>query len=190
MGGVFTLPGIAALVLGVGMTVDANVITFERIKDEMYLGRSIRKAFDEGHDLAWWTIFDSQFTIFISAVIMYMFGTGAIKGFATMLMVTIFATLLINVLFVKFLLKQLVYSGYLDNKPTWFGVQPKHIPNIKLGEEPTYKGFFQKVDFVGVSKYFVAGSMTALAQAIFAKRTDAGAGSEGGGNDRKHGLES
>jgi len=98
MGGVLTLPGIAALVLGVGMTVDANVITFERIKDELYLGRSVKKAYAEGHKLAWITIFDSQFTIFISAVIMYMFGTGSVKGFATMLMITIFATLLINVL--------------------------------------------------------------------------------------------
>ncbi|MGB7595048.1 MAG: protein translocase subunit SecD [Erysipelotrichaceae bacterium] len=162
MGGVFTLPGIAALVLGVGMTVDANVITFERIKDELYLGRSIRKAFEEGHSLAWWTIFDSQFTIFISAVIMYMFGTGAIKGFATMLMVTIFGTLLINVYFVKFLLKQLVYSGYLDDKFSWFAVKKKHIPNVKLGEEPFYKGFFAKIDFVGVSKYFITGSLIVL----------------------------
>ena len=162
MGGVFTLPGIAALVLGVGMTVDANVITFERIKDELYLGRSIRKAFEEGHQLAWWTIFDSQFTIFISAVIMYMFGTGAIKGFATMLMVTIFGTLLINVLFVKFLLKQLVFSGYLDDKFTWFAVKKEHLPNLKLGEEPHYKGFFAKVDFIGVSKYFISGSLIIL----------------------------
>jgi SecD/SecF fusion protein len=162
MGGVFTLPGIAALVLGVGMTVDANVITFERIKDELYLGRSIRKAFEEGHTLAWWTIFDSQFTIFISAVIMYMFGTGAIKGFATMLMVTIFGTLIINVLFVKFLLKQLVYSGYLDDKFTWFAVRKDRLPDVKKGEEPFYKGFFAKVDFVGVSKFFIAGSLIVL----------------------------
>lgn len=162
MGGVFTLPGIAALVLGVGMTVDANIITFERIKDELYLGRSIRKAFEEGHQLAWWTIFDSQFTIFISAVIMYMFGTGAIKGFATMLMVTIFGTLLINVLFVKFLLKQLVYSGYLDDKFAWFAVKKKDLPNVKLGQEPFHKGFFDKVDFIGISKFFIAGSLIVL----------------------------
>jgi SecD/SecF fusion protein len=168
MGGVFTLPGIAALVLGVGMTVDANVITFERIKDELYLGRSIRKAFEEGHQLAWWTIFDSQFTIFISAVIMYMFGTGAIKGFATMLMVTIFGTLIINVLFVKFLLKQLVYSGYLDDKFTWFAVKKSLIPNLKLGEEPKFKGFFAKVDFVKVSKYFITGSIIVLIGGLLA----------------------
>ncbi|HAO60639.1 MAG: preprotein translocase subunit SecD [Firmicutes bacterium GWF2_51_9] len=162
MGGVFTLPGIAALVLGVGMTVDANVITFERIKDELYLGRSVRKAFEEGHQLAWWTIFDSQFTIFISAVIMYMFGTGAVKGFATMLMVTIFGTLLINVFFVKFLLGLLVKSTLLDKKPTWFAVRAKDLPDISKGEEPRYHGIFSKVDFVGVSKYFITASIVVL----------------------------
>ncbi len=162
MGGVFTLPGIAALVLGVGMTVDANVITFERIKDELYLGRTIKKAFVEGHHLAWWTIFDSQFTIFISAVIMYMFGTGAVKGFATMLMVTIFATLLINVFFVKFLLGLLVDSGVLDNRKTWFSVKMKDIPDVSKGEEQRYFGIFSKVDFIGISKFFIAGSLTIL----------------------------
>ena len=162
MGGVFTLPGIAALVLGVGMTVDANVITFERIKDELYLGRTVKKAFEEGHHLAWWTIFDSQFTIFISAVIMYIFGTGAVKGFATMLMVTIFATLLINVFFVKFLLGLLVNSGVLDNRKTWFSVKMKDIPDVSKGEEQRYFGIFAKVDFIGISKYFIAGSLVVL----------------------------
>jgi len=108
MGGVFTLPGIAALVLGVGMTVDANIITFERIKDELYLGRTLEKAYVEGHQLAFWTIFDSQFTTFIAALIMYIMGTGAVKGFATMLMVTVFVTVMLNVYFTKFLLGLLV----------------------------------------------------------------------------------
>ncbi len=162
MGGVFTLPGIAALVLGVGMTVDANVITFERIKDELLLGRSLRTAFEEGHSLAWTTIFDSQFTTFIAAFLMYMYGTGAVKGFATMLMVTIFSTLMINVFFVKFLLGLLVKSGKFDDKKPYFGVKNEHIPDVNKGEEKKYFGLFNKIDFIKISKGFIFGSVVIL----------------------------
>lgn len=162
MGGVFTLPGIAALVLGVGMTVDANVITFERIKDELLLGRSLKTAYEEGHHLAWRTIFDSQFTTFIAAFLMYMYGTGAVKGFATMLMVTIFSTLMINVFFVKFLLGLLVKSGKFDDKKPYFGVKNENIPDVSKGEEKKYFGLFNKIDFVKISKGFIFGSIAVL----------------------------
>lgn len=166
MGGVFTLPGIAALVLGVGMTVDANVITFERIKDELLLGRSLRKAFDEGHHLAWRTIFDSQTTTFIAAFILYIYGSGSVKGFATMLMVTIFSTLLINVFFVKFLLGLIVKSGYFDDKVKWFNVKPEHIPDLAKGEEQKYFGRYMKYDFVKLAKPFIIGSIAVLSAGI------------------------
>lgn len=162
MGGVFTLPGIAALVLGVGMTVDANVITFERIKDELLLGRTLKTAYEEGHHLAWRTIFDSQFTTFIAAFLMYMYGTGAVKGFATMLMVTIFSTLMINVFFVKFLLGLLVKSGKFDDKKPYFGVKNEHVPDVNKGEEKKYFGLFNKIDFVKISRSFVFGSIAIL----------------------------
>lgn len=162
MGGVFTLPGIAALVLGVGMTVDANIITFERIKDELLLGRSLKTAIKEGHSLAWTTIFDSQFTTFIAAFLMYMYGTGAVKGFATMLMVTIFSTLMINVFFVKFLLGLLVNSGKFDDKKPYFGVKNEHIPDVSKGEEKKYFGLFNKIDFVKISRAFIFGSIAIL----------------------------
>lgn len=152
MGGVFTLPGIAALVLGCGMTVDANVITFERIKEELYKGRSVKRAFEEGGKLAFGTIFDSQFTTFIAAVIMYWLGTGSVKGFATMLMITIIGTLTLTVYVVKFLLGLLISSGWLDNKKTWFGVNAKDIPDVSKGEERTYFGRFSNIDFVGLFK--------------------------------------
>ncbi|TFG81675.1 MAG: protein translocase subunit SecF, partial [Erysipelotrichales bacterium] len=71
-------------------------------------------------------------------------------------------TLLINVLFVKFLLKQLVFSGYLDDKFSWFAVKKTDIPNLKIGQEPFHKGFFDKVDFIGVSKFFITGSLVIL----------------------------
>lgn len=166
MGGVFTLPGIAALVLGVGMTVDANVISFERIKDELLLGRSLPKAFEEGNHLAWRTIFDSQFTTFIAAFILYVLGTGSVKGFATMLMVTIFVTLLINVFFVKFMLGLLVKSGYFDDKVWMFNVKPEQIPNLEKGEEQKYFGRYNNVDFVKVAKPFITGSAVVLSAGL------------------------
>ncbi len=178
IGGVFTLPGIAALVLGVGMTVDANILTFERIKDELYLGRTVKKAFDEGNSLAWRTIFDSQATTFIAAVIMYWFGTGAVKGFATMLMVTIIVTLLINVFFVKFLLGLLVNAGILDNKKTWFNVRLKDIPDVTKKEEQRYFGPFAKIDFVKVGPRFILVSVLViglgLASSVFNLATGKG----------------
>lgn len=162
MGGVFTLPGIAALVLGVGMTVDANVITFERIKDELLMGRTLRTSFEEGHHLAWRTIFDSQFTTFIAAFLMYLYGTGAVKGFATMLMVTIFSTLMLNVFFVKFLLGLLVKSGKFDNKKSYFGVEDKNVPDVNKGEEQRYFGLFVGIDFIKISKGYILGSFAIL----------------------------
>ncbi len=162
MGGVFTLPGIAALVLGVGMTVDANIITFERIKDELYLGRTLEKAYVEGHQLAFWTIFDSQFTTFIAALIMYIMGTGAVKGFATMLMVTVFVTVMLNVFFTKFLLGLLVRSKYFNNKKGLFGVKPENIPDVAKGENQKYFGPFTKIDFIKESRKFLIGSATIL----------------------------
>lgn len=162
MGGVFTLPGIAALVLGVGMTVDANVITFERIKDELYLGRSLLTASEEGHKLAWRTIFDSQFTTFIAAFILYVFGSGSVKGFATMLLVTIMVTIALNVFFTRFLLTQLIKSKYFDNKPEYFNVKKEQIPNLEKGEEQKYFGRFDKVDFVKRSKAFILMSVAII----------------------------
>ncbi|MBS3972777.1 MAG: protein translocase subunit SecD [Erysipelotrichia bacterium] len=161
LGGVYTLPGIAALLLGVGMTVDANVVTFERIKDQLYLGKRLETAVDEGHRLAFWTIFDSQFTTFISATVMYLLGTGAIKGFATMLMVTVLTTLLVNVFITKFLLRQLVLSGKFTNL-TLFKVKKDMIPDLSKGEERRYFGGFEKIDFVKISRKFILGSLVVL----------------------------
>ena len=159
MGGVFTLPGIAALVLGVGMTVDANIITMERIKDELYAGRSVQNAVKEGQSTSFSTIFDAQFTTLLAALIMYIFGTGAVKGFATMPMV-------LNVYVSRFLINQIVKSGFLDNKKTWFGVKQSNIPDVSKRQEQFYFGPFKKIDFVGKAKYFITASLIILAAAV------------------------
>ena len=166
MGGVFTLPGIAALVLGVGMTVDANIITLERVKDELYAGHSVQSAVKEGQTTSFITIFDAQFTTLLAALIMYAFGTGAVKGFATMLMITVFCTMVLNVYLSRLLMTQVVKSGFLDDKKTWFGVKQKNIPDLNKKEEQFYFGPFKKLDYVGKSKYFIYVSLAILAIAL------------------------
>ncbi len=91
-GATLTLPGIAGVVLGVGMAVDTNVLMFERIREELRGGRQPRAAVDTGYDKAFWTIFDSHVTTLITAFVLFMFGTGPVKGFA----VTLSAGILIN----------------------------------------------------------------------------------------------
>ncbi len=166
MGAVFTLSGIAALVLGVGMAVDSNILTFERIRDALYSGRSVRKAFYEGSSKSFITIFDAQFTTFISALILFIFGTGSVKGFATMLIVSTISTLLVIVFVAKFLLKLLIDSGKLDDKKSWFGVKEENVPKLGNGESRFYYGRFHGFDFVGKAKYFIMASLTVIALAI------------------------
>ncbi len=80
-----TLPGIAGIILAVGLAVDSNVLMFERIREELRLGKTPRAAIDSGYDKAFWTIFDSHVTTLITAVVLFQFGTGPIKGFAVTL---------------------------------------------------------------------------------------------------------
>ncbi len=88
-GATLTLPGIAGLILTLGMAVDANVIIYERIREELRSGKSPRAAVDAGYKRAFWTIFDAQITTFIAGVVMLQYGTGAIKGFAVTLLIGI-----------------------------------------------------------------------------------------------------
>ncbi|MEK7237870.1 MAG: protein translocase subunit SecD [Nitrospirota bacterium] len=80
-----TLPGIAGIILAIGMAVDSNVLMFERIRDELRLGKTPRTAVDSGYNKAFWTIFDSHVTTLITAAVLFQFGTGPIKGFAVTL---------------------------------------------------------------------------------------------------------
>lgn len=166
MGAVFTLSGIAALVLGVGMAVDSNILTFERIKESMYAGRSVKTAFREGSKDSFRTIVDAQLTTFISALILYIFGTGSVKGFATMLIVSTITTLLLIVFIVRFLLGLLVNSGYLDGRYELFGVKKSDVPDVAKGEERRKFSKFKGFDFVGKAKYFVCTSLAVLVISI------------------------
>ena len=104
----FTLPGIAALILSVGMAVDANVIIFERMKEEIQLGKTVRASIDSGFKRAFTSILDSNITTLISGIILYQLGTGPIKGFAITLIIGIVASMFTAIIVTKFLLKLLV----------------------------------------------------------------------------------
>ena len=159
IGGVLTLPGIAALVLGIGMAVDANVITFSRIRDELYKGKSLQLAFKSGFKSSFSAIFDSNLTTLIVAIIMFIFGESSIKGFATMLIITVIVTMLTMVLLTRVLLEVFAMSGKFDNKTKFFiNVNKEDIPNVSKGEE-VKKIPFKNVNFLKKDKIFVAISV-------------------------------
>ena len=166
LGGVFTLSGIAGLVLGVGMAVDSSVITFERVKDYLLIGRSVKQAYKEGSKNSFSTIFDSQLTTMISALILYVLGTGSVKGFATMLLVSTIVTVVFNVTIVRFLLGQIVNSGWLDDKKTWFAIKESDIPDLSKGEKKKKVHLFENFDFVKNAKYAIVVSVAILVLAL------------------------
>ncbi len=111
LGATLTLPGIAGVILTVGMAVDANVLIYERIREELKNGKTPRSAVEGGYAKAFWSIVDANTTTLIAAIILYQFGTGAIKGFA----VTLFWGILISMLTAIFATK-VVFEAYLHKR--------------------------------------------------------------------------
>ena len=147
LGGVLTLPGIAALILGIGMAIDSNVIMFARIREELLQGRSVQLAVREGTKSSLSAIVDANITTFIVALIMFNFGESSIKGFATMLMITVVVTMLTMVVLTRALLKLFSKGGYFDDKPGLFiNIKKKHIPDVSKNEK-VKKVPFGKVNF-------------------------------------------
>ncbi|AIQ65121.1 bifunctional preprotein translocase subunit SecD/SecF [compost metagenome] len=121
-----TLPGIAAFILGIGMAVDANIITNERIHEEMRSGKSIMSSVKAGSKSSFRTVIDSNVTTIIVAAVMFAFGTGSVKGFALVLIVEILLSIATNLYFARWMLNQLVKAGKLS-KPKQFGVKESEI---------------------------------------------------------------
>ena len=130
---VLTLPGIAALILSIGMAVDANVIIFARIKEEICAGKSIRVAVDAGFKNALSTVLDAQITTLIAAVVLYEVGTTSVKGFALTLMIgiiiSIFTAVVITQLFISLLANS---PKFAKNK--YFGVNEDGTPKQMLNK--------------------------------------------------------
>ncbi len=122
-----TLPGLAALILGLGIAVDANIIAYERIKDEIQNGRSLKSAVLAGSKRAFRTIFDSNAATFIAAMVMFWLGQGEIRGFAVALMVGILVSLLTAVLLSRTMLT-LFTRANLVRSSFWYGARKGGLP--------------------------------------------------------------
>ncbi|WP_422444036.1 protein translocase subunit SecD [Thermoanaerobacterium sp. DL9XJH110] len=116
IGATLTLPGIAGFILSIGMAVDANVLIFERLKEELRNGKTLRAAVDAGFHRAMTTILDSNITTIIAAVVLLYFGSGPIKGFAVTLIIGILTSMFTAIVVTRVLLKNLINTGLFTNK--------------------------------------------------------------------------
>lgn len=159
---VLTLPGIAAIVLGIGMAVDANILTAERIREELRVGRTIKQAYKLGSKQSLTAIVDAQLTTLLAAAVLFYFGQSSVKGFATTLIISILLSFVTAVWGSRILVGLLINSGYFDN-PAWYGISKakQHAPEDNVDTlDLTTK--FDKIDFVGNRKKFYTLSMGIL----------------------------
>ena len=160
MNGVLTLPGIAAIILGVGMAVDANIITFERMKEELIEGKSMIAAFESANKNSLSTILDANVTTLIAATVLFIYGTSSVKGFATLLIVSIVLSFITTVFISRFLMGLWIKSRALNKRPHWIGVKQDQIRELSdtTEVEPTF--FNKRLDFVAHRKKFFIASGT------------------------------
>lgn len=124
-----TLPGVAGIILSIGMAVDANVLIFEHFKEEVRAGKTLRMAMDSGFKRAFTTIFDSNLTTIIAAVVLFFFGTGPIRGFAITLGLGVLISMLTAISLTQFMLKHLI-AAKLFTSPFLYGAS---APKAKDG---------------------------------------------------------
>lgn len=127
IGGItLTLPGIAGVIISIGMAVDANVLIFERLREELRAGKSMRSAVAAGFDRAWTAILDSNVTTLITCAVLYFLGTSIIKSFAAMLFIGVVCSFFTAVTVSRWLVSAVAESRF-GNNPTLFGVTPEEI---------------------------------------------------------------
>lgn len=168
LGAVLTLPGIAGIVLTIGMSVDANVLIYERIREELAAGKGIKLAVKDGYKNAYSAIIDANVTTLLTAVILYVFGTGPIKGFATTLLIGILTSL-----FTAIFLTRLIFEWYL-----------KRNKEISFSTKFTEKAFKNaNINFLDKRKIFYAISAILILislGSLFTKGLDEGVDFTGG----------
>jgi SecD/SecF fusion protein len=153
LGAVLTLPGIAGIILVIGLSVDANILIFERVREELLHGKSTALAIKEGFKHAMPSIIDSNVTILILGIILYIFGSGPVQGFATTLCIGILSSL-----FCAVLISRLVFDSMLNKSS-----------NITFGNKATLHAFRDiAFDFVGRRKiYYTISAVIIIAGTIF-----------------------
>ncbi len=172
-GAVLTLPGIAGLVLTLGMAVDANVIIYERVKEELRAGKGLGKAVADGYKNAYSAIIDGQVTTALTGVVLFLFGSGPVKGFATTLIIGIVTSVLTSIFITRLVIDDRLSRGKgvsFDNKLTRNFLQNTHVDFLKLRKfsyifsgalivisilSICIKGFTYGVDFTGGRTYVV-----------------------------------
>jgi preprotein translocase subunit SecD len=110
-----TLPGIAGIVLSMGMAVDANVLIYERIREELVTGKTFKAAVDAGFKVSLSAIFDSNIVTLLTGIILYQFGSGPVQGFALTLMIGIVTSLFSQLILVRVIFDYLLSKGYKIN---------------------------------------------------------------------------
>lgn len=167
MNGVLTLPGIAALILGVGMAVDANILTYERLKEEIKVGRTIKSAFQAGNKSSFIAILDANITTLLAGGVLFYFGTSSVKGFATVLIISILLSFLTAVYGSRLLLGLWINSNLFKDKPSWFGVKRSDIHDLSENITPQdLKTPFDRFDFVKHRKKFYILSSVLLVSGL------------------------
>ncbi|PCF39351.1 protein translocase subunit SecDF [Staphylococcus delphini] len=166
--GVLTLPGLAALVLGVGMAVDANIIMYERIKDENRIGRTLKQAYKKANKSSFITILDANLTTVLAAAVLFFFGESSVKGFATMLLLAILMSFVTAVFLTRILLSLVVHSNVFKKKLWWFGVKQSQIHDINKGYDVHELSTpYDKADFMKWAKpLFALSGVVILAGVI------------------------
>ena len=183
-GAVLTLPGIAGLVLTLGMAVDANVIIYERIKEEIKAGKGLGKAVHDGYANAYSAIIDGQVTTLLTGLVLFFFGSGPIKGFATTLIVGIITSVLTSIFITRLIIDDRVNKGknvsfewdwsknFLKNTNVDFIGARKYsyiisgaLILIAIGSI-AFKGFTYGVDFTGGRTYVVRFDQPVTAEAV------------------------
>jgi len=147
LGAVLTLPGIAGIVLTIGMDVDKNVIIYERIREELRAGKGIRLAVDDGYKHAYSSIIDSNVTTLLTGIVLYIFGSGPVQGFATTLIIGILSSM-----FCAIFITRLIFMWMLDkNKEikVWNNFSKNILTKVNI-------------DFIGVRKYYYVLSLTLI----------------------------
>ncbi len=135
--GVLTLTGIAALILGIGMAIDSSVITLEKIKEELSNGKTLERAYMDGNKRSLVSLIDANITTFIAAFVLFIFGESSVKGFATMLMLTIIVTAFTMIILNRLIMSGIIKSNIFDEKVTKFigkVKKPKNREYLKVSK--------------------------------------------------------
>lgn len=183
-GAVLTLPGIAGLVLTLGMAVDANVIIYERIKEELAAGKGLGKAVADGYKNAYSAIIDGQVTTLLTGIVLFIFGSGPVQGFATTLIIGIITSVLTSIFITRLIFDDRIQKGKnisFDNKLTRNFLKNTHVDFIKARKYSyaisgililiailsiSIKGFTYGVDFTGGRTYVVRFDQPVTAEQI------------------------